>query len=119
MKDLRFLALLLCFASLPAMAAYRTGVSAWSTAECCWANFAVPVLSNIYPNDGSSYSNAFTISGMNPWNNPNVPVGNNGSNTTQIPTGSNFLPGLPIVHLRNHVANDDYFEQLMTGTGTY
>jgi hypothetical protein len=92
----------------------------WSTAECCWANFAVPVLSNIYPNDGSSYSNAYTISGMNPWNNPNVPVGNNGSNTTQIPTGSNFRPGAaPVVRLRDHAANDDYFEQLMTGTGMY
>lgn len=61
----------------------------WSYTWCCWAAFQNPPLPNIYTNDGSPFSSNYTIQGESPWKNPNVPVGNTGSDTSQIPTGSN------------------------------
>jgi cellulase (glycosyl hydrolase family 5) len=61
----------------------------WSYIWCCWASFNNPPPTSIYPNGGNSYQYEFSISGENPWVEGNVPVGNNGTDTSQIPTGSN------------------------------
>jgi hypothetical protein len=61
----------------------------WSYSWCCWASFNNPPPTSIYPNSGNSYQYEFSISGENPWVEGNVPVGNNGTDTSQIPTGFN------------------------------
>ena len=87
----------------------------WSYGWCCWASFNGPT--SIYPNDGNPFGSNFSILGESPWVNGNT--ASSSSDTTQIPTGSNFRLAPPVVRLHGHAANDDYFDRLMTGTRMY
>jgi hypothetical protein len=87
----------------------------WSYGWCCWASFNGPT--SIYPNDGHSFPTNFSILGENPWITANT--ASSASDTTQVPTGSNFRPEPAVVRLHGNAANDDYFGRLMTGTGMY
>lgn len=80
-----------------------------------WANFASPgtSITDIY-SQGS-----FCMTCLNPWSNFNVGSARVAGAPSQVPNGSNLRPAPAVVRFHGHAANDDYFEQLMTGTRMY